>query len=83
MTLPAEVKKAFHISKQLFAEPGMMERVEKLQFEACRLAGKRLSMMPARFVFLLEGATKRQRVFWTRLNMNTRSLCRTWQREDD
>lgn len=47
MTLPAEVKKAFHISKQLFAEPGMMERVEKLQFEACRLAGKRLSMMPA------------------------------------
>ena len=26
MTLPAEVKKAFHISKQLFAEPGMMER---------------------------------------------------------
>ena len=43
MTLPAEVKKAFHISKQLFAEPGMMERVEKLQFEACRLAGKRLA----------------------------------------
>jgi hypothetical protein len=42
-----EVKKAFLVSKQLFREPGMVERVEELEFEACRLAGKRLSMMAA------------------------------------
>ena len=47
MTLPPEVKRALHISKQLFAEPGMLERVDELQFEACRLAGKRISMVPA------------------------------------
>jgi hypothetical protein len=62
MTLPPEVKRAFHVATQLFREPGMVERVEELEFEACRLAGKRLTMVAA-LKFLAERGNKEAKGF--------------------
>jgi hypothetical protein len=47
MTLPPELKRAFHISKQLFSRARNDRAREEFEVEACRLAGKRPPVMTA------------------------------------
>jgi hypothetical protein len=48
MTLPAgEAEKLFRISRDLFSEPGVADRADKLTAEASRIAGKRMATMSA------------------------------------
>jgi hypothetical protein len=42
-----QAKKAFLVSRDLFAEPGVAERCDELVFEACRISGKSMLMVEA------------------------------------
>jgi len=47
MLPPAEAEKLFRISRDLFSEPGVAARADKLTAEASRIAGKQMATITA------------------------------------
>jgi len=65
--LPAEVRKAYLVARDLFAEPGVADRADELAAEACRIAGKQMETISA-LRFLAARGNKEARGFLAALD---------------